>query len=213
MIPIYLDRHELGGGAVAALRAYWEADEDYPGDEAAFVRPRDLRFLRASGQLDGERWHGQLVELLTGALPSDVAPCARHLPRPGAVTSVRPGRVSWGELTGTDWRALRAHGLPAEIALSLQSGEPSTDPREPQRAAARALLAHVASGPWPSRVEAAADLVREAILSDALAAAEGSRTVTAEALGVTDERVAEALRRYPHLAAEWPGRRGRPAKR
>lgn len=120
-----------------------------------------------------------------------------------------------------DATELRAHLLsrrslglhPRGCSLCAQvTGDPGAT-REAQRAAARALLAHVASGPWPSRVEAAADLVREAILSDALAAAEGSRTVTAEALGVTDERVAEALRRYPHLAAEWPGRRGRPAKR
>jgi transcriptional regulator with AAA-type ATPase domain len=61
-------------------------------------------------------------------------------------------------------------------------------------------------------VDAARDIVQEALISGALEKAAGNRTVAAAALGIPDERVADALRRYPWLAKRWPAKRGRPPK-
>lgn len=84
------------------------------------------------------------------------------------------------------------------------------DPREAQRKAAAALLSHVPAGPLAERVDAARDIVQEALVSGALAESEGSRTGAAALLGVPDTRVADWLRRYPWLAKRWPAKRGRP---
>ena len=86
------------------------------------------------------------------------------------------------------------------------------DPREAQRRDAAALLAHVPEGSLTERVDAARDIVQEALVSEALEKASGNRTAAASLLGIPDERVADALRRYPHLAKRWPAKRGRPPK-
>ncbi len=81
-----------------------------------------------------------------------------------------------------------------------------------QRRAAGAFLEHVPEGTLAERTDAARYIVQEKLLHDALEEAKGSRTGAAALLGVPDERVAEALKRHPHLAQKWPAKRGRPPK-
>lgn len=71
------------------------------------------------------------------------------------------------------------------------------------------LLAVVPDGSLPDRVAAVADIARDALVATALAATSGSRRDAATLLQVAEERVTEALRRYPWLARVYPGKRGR----
>lgn len=96
--------------------------------------------------------------------------------------------------------------------MGLVKRPAKADPREAQRRDAAALLAHVPEGSLSERVDAARDFVQEALISGALEKAAGNRTVAAAALNIPDERVADALRRYPWLAKRWPAKRGRPPK-
>ena len=95
--------------------------------------------------------------------------------------------------------------------LTMRAAKP--DPREAPRKDALALLAHVPAGSLAERVDAARDLVQETLVSEALEKTAGNRTNAAALLGVPDERIADALRRYPWLAKKWPAKRGRPPKR
>lgn len=71
------------------------------------------------------------------------------------------------------------------------------------------LLAVVPAGSLPVRVAAVADIARDALVATALAATGGSRRDAAALLKVAEERVTEALRRFPWLARVYPGKRGR----
>lgn len=72
------------------------------------------------------------------------------------------------------------------------------------------LLAVVPEGlSLPDRVAAVADIARDALVATALAATGGSRRDAAALLKVAEERVTEALRRFPWLARVYPGKRGR----
>lgn len=71
---------------------------------------------------------------------------------------------------------------------------------------------YAAHGSLTERVEAVTEATREALVADALARTGGSRREAARLLGVAEERVTEAVRRYPWLAEQWPGKRGRPPK-
>ncbi len=64
----------------------------------------------------------------------------------------------------------------------------------------------------PELADAVRDVVREALVADAMGAAYGYRERAAEALRVRLPRLSEALRDYPWIARRWPAQRtGRPA--
>ena len=89
------------------------------------------------------------------------------------------------------------------------------DDREAVRVVMRAALAAVRpEGTVTERVRAVTEAAREVIFYDALAAAvpPGSRREAAELLDTEEERVTEAVRRYPWLGEQWPTRRGRVPK-
>lgn len=94
-----------------------------------------------------------------------------------------------------------------------------TDPKskraayEAARSASKVLLSFVPGGTLTERIRRSADLVRETIIESALRSASGNRSKAARALGVTDERIATALRLYPWLAEQWPAKHGRPPKK
>jgi hypothetical protein len=73
------------------------------------------------------------------------------------------------------------------------------------------LLAVVPEGSLPDRVAAVADITRDALLAEALAATvpPGSRRDAAKALDVAKGLITAALRRYPWLRRVYPERRGR----
>lgn len=78
------------------------------------------------------------------------------------------------------------------------------------------LLAVVPEGSLPDRVAAIADITRDALLAEALAATvpPGSRRDAAKALDVAEGLITAALRRYPWLRRVYPERRGRkPARK
>lgn len=77
--------------------------------------------------------------------------------------------------------------------------------------AAAALLTVVPGGSLPERVAAVADLVRDALIAEALAATTppGSRRDAAKALDVAEGLITTALRRYPWLRRVYPEKRGR----
>lgn len=91
------------------------------------------------------------------------------------------------------------------------------DDREAVREVMRAALAAVRpEGTVTERVRAVTEAAREVLFHDALAAAvpPGSRREAAKLLStaredVAEERVTEAVSRYPWLAEKWPGVRGR----
>lgn len=93
------------------------------------------------------------------------------------------------------------------------------DDREAVREVMRAALAVVRpEGSVVERVHAVTEAAREVLFHDALAAAvpPGSRREAAKLLStvtesVAEERVTEAVRRYPWLGEKWPGVRGRKA--
>lgn len=73
------------------------------------------------------------------------------------------------------------------------------------------LLAVVPAGSLPVRVAAVADLVRDALIAEALAATvpPGSRRDAAKTLDVAEGLITAALRRYPWLRRIYPEKRGR----
>lgn len=73
-----------------------------------------------------------------------------------------------------------------------------------RREAVRRLIRLLEPGSLARTVLAAAEAVRETLVHDALLATEGHRLRAAERLGTVDERVAEAMRRYPHLRKAFP---------
>lgn len=76
------------------------------------------------------------------------------------------------------------------------------------------FLAIVPAGTLPERLAAVADLVRDALVAEALAASSGSRREAAKLLGVAEERVTEAVRRYPWIGRAYKVARGRkPARK
>lgn len=77
--------------------------------------------------------------------------------------------------------------------------------------AAAALLTIVPKGSLPERVAAVADLVRDALLAEALAATipPGSRRDAAAALDVAEGLITTAVRRYPWLGRAYKVARGR----
>lgn len=80
------------------------------------------------------------------------------------------------------------------------------------RAAAAPLIAALPAGSLAERVAAATEAVREALVAAALGATCGHRARAQEALRTERSRLAEALRRYPWIAEQWPATRtGRPA--
>lgn len=100
----------------------------------------------------------------------------------------------------------------AQCPVCRDSGAPLAD-GTCRRCAGRRLvadlLAVVPDGSLPDRVAAVADIARDALVATALAATSGSRRDAATLLQVAEERVTEALRRYPWLARVYPGKRGR----
>lgn len=203
---------------VATMRAFWHgAAPEITGDPVAL---RDLRFAREGEVMShsntGE-WHRLVAALLNNALDGSLAPCTRRGAGRGSngldVRSLHRSEVDWPAVEPRDWAALVRAGLRRAVALRLQAGEVDESPAEaprPELDAARALLAHVPAGTATERAAAAAELVREVIFGDALAAANGHRGAAADLLGVPATRVSEALRAFPSLAAQWPaGPRGR----
>lgn len=221
---------DVDAQVIQSMRVFW-----YRGDA---VDPRTklpirrLRFAR-EGEMDGTTWARHVAALLGNRLPHDLAPCVWHGGDTGEVRSVSRREIDWEGIEEREWRMLRASGLdamtqhrliagehdepsePADLAADEAAEVEPTDvdveaDREERRAAVRGLLEHLPEGPIVARVEAATEAVREAILADALAEAQGNRVRASELLGAPQERVTEWLRKYPHIAAAWPARRGRP---
>lgn len=101
---------------------------------------------------------------------------------------------------------------PADPPASTVDPAPEQEPAK-VRSAVHALLALLPTGRAAERADAARAAVIETLLADALQASDGNRTRSAEVLGTTDELVCQWLHRYPRLAEEFPGRRGRPRSR
>ena len=78
-----------------------------------------------------------------------------------------------------------------------------------RRLALDLLAAAVPAGSLPERLAAVADLVRDALVAEALGATSGSRREAAKLLGVAESRVTEAVRRYPWIGRAYEGVRGR----
>ena len=114
MIPRFYKPAAITVADVRDLTAHWRADVPWSGEAGYRIRPRDLRFVGVGG-LGSDQWHRDLAHALVGNLHGR-APCARY----GAeLMSARPGLVAWDALESRDWRALRAMGLPVEIAVRL----------------------------------------------------------------------------------------------
>ena len=100
----------------------------------------------------------------------------------------------------------------ARCPICLDRGAPLPD-GSCRRCAGRRLvadlLAVVPAGSLAERIAAVTEIAREALIAQALAAASGSRREAAKLLGVAEERVTEAVRRYPWLGRMWKVARGR----
>ena len=207
---------DITAADVVAMRVYWHSAS--PDEREQPIRVRDLRFCRAGEVLTHSTigdFHRHIAALLTGTLADDLAPCTRRQSGdPSSVRSVHRSAVDWSSLEPREWTALERAGLRRAVSLRLQSGESEADevPDEGHAsavAAVRAALAHVPDGTPAERAEALAELAREAIYGEALAATNGSRREAAARLGVPATRVTEAVARYPALARAWPaGPRG-----
>lgn len=102
----------------------------------------------------------------------------------------------------------------AQCPVCRDSGAPLAD-GSCRRCAGRRLvadlLAVVPAGSLPVRVAAVADLVRDALIAEALAATvpPGSRRDAAKALDVAEGLITAAVRRYPWIGRAYKVARGR----
>ncbi len=202
---------------LAELRAAWLSP-----DEGPRARWRDIRFATTAGLLTSSASGGHLarvVQLLTGTLPDDVAPCLprgeRREPEP-----VSRARVDWAEVEPREWTAMRRIGLPLDVQRALLAPpEPQQRPAtDDARARVRALVSELCGAlgapahDLGERVRLVTLAVQEERVAWAMEAHGGDRTAAARDLGVDRTRVAQLLDAHPHLAERWPARRGRPRR-
>lgn len=74
------------------------------------------------------------------------------------------------------------------------------------RAAVRAFLAHVKEGPLRARADAVVEMLYDALLSDALTAADGNQHEAARALGCAPPTIHVFVRKHPHLRRAFPAK-------
>ena len=154
-------------------------------------------------------WMDLLAMLLNGNLSESIAPCASL---DSEIAPLSIAEINWPSIEHARWIELERAGLRRIVAIQLRAGIYDDTCRAPQslvEESAVTLAAHCASGSLVERSREANRLVVEAILGDALAKANGSRTRAGEILKVSPGRVVGLLKNYPKLAELWPaGPRG-----